>query len=176
MKKGEKPCQSQWRAQAQGNKQGSAGFLEIQTGEELSSEEKELHEHAQRVYKRRLELGVAREQARKDLPLSTYTEAYWKIDLHNLLHFLSLRMDSHAQWEIRQYANVIGNEMVSRIVPITWKAFEDYMFGSINLSELDSQGLDKIIKGEVPMVVAESIFKNKREREEFLDKISKIIK
>jgi thymidylate synthase (FAD) len=53
---------------------------------------------------RTLDAGVAREQARKDLPLATYTEAYWKVDLHNLLHFLFLRMDSHAQYEIRAYA------------------------------------------------------------------------
>ena len=54
---------------------------------------------------------LAREQARKDLPLSTYTEAYWKVNLHNLLHFLELRMDEHAQWEIRQYALTIGHQI-----------------------------------------------------------------
>src|SRR3712207_8263922 len=58
----------------------------------------------------RSDAGVAREQARKDLPLSTYTEAYWKIDLHNLLHFLHLRMDPHAQAEIRAYAQAIRSE------------------------------------------------------------------
>ena len=56
---------------------------------------------------------MAREQARKDLPLSTYTEAYWKIDLYNLLHFLSLRMDAHAQQEIRDYASAIGEQIVA---------------------------------------------------------------
>jgi len=71
-------------------------------------------------------LGVAREQARKDLPLSTYTEAFWKIDLHNLLNFLFLRMNNHAQTEIREYAKVIGNEIVAKWCPIVWQAFSDY--------------------------------------------------
>ena len=64
----------------------------------------ELQAKAREVYEARIAAGVAREQARKDLPLSTYTEAYWKIDLHNLLHFLNLRLDDHAQSEIRAYA------------------------------------------------------------------------
>ena len=95
-------------------------------GETLSREEEELQAHARRVYKKRLEMGVAREQARKDLPLSTYTEAYWKIDLHNLLHFLSLRLDEHAQVEIRSYAKVIGYDIVSKWCPVAWEAFLDY--------------------------------------------------
>ena len=80
---------------------------------------------AREVYQQRLDAGVAREQARKDLPLCTYTEAYWKIDLHNLLHFLKLRMDSHAQWEIRQYATVIGRQIVARWVPVVWESFRE---------------------------------------------------
>ena len=94
-------------------------------------------------------MGVAREQARKDLPLSTYTEAYWKIDLHNLLHFLRLRMDSHAQHEIRAYANVIGNEVVARWCPITWGAFNDYQLGAIQLSALEKSVVGKIAQGRV---------------------------
>ncbi|RPJ66931.1 MAG: hypothetical protein EHM24_20875, partial [Acidobacteria bacterium] len=73
-----------------------------------------------------LEAGIAREQARKDLPLSTYTEAYWKIDLHNLLHFLDLRLDVLAQEEIRSYARIIGEDIVRRWVPLAWEAFLDY--------------------------------------------------
>ena len=65
-------------------------------GAELSGEEAEFLGRARQLYEKRLGLGVAREQARKDLPLSTYTEAYWKIDLHNLFHFLELRMDARA--------------------------------------------------------------------------------
>ena len=97
-----------WRRQSPGNRQGSAGVLPTGAGARLSEEEEAVQRRAREVYERRIAAGVAREQARKDLPLSTYTEAYWKIDLHNLLHFLDLRMDLHAQQEIRAYANVIG--------------------------------------------------------------------
>ena len=78
----------EWRTQASGNRQGSGESLDRSVGERLSDAEAELQRQARKVYQERLDAGVAREQARKDLPLSTYTEAYWKIDLHNLLHFL----------------------------------------------------------------------------------------
>jgi thymidylate synthase (FAD) len=68
---------------------------------------------------------VAREIARIDLPLSTYTQWYWKIDLHNLLHFLSLRADPHAQWEIRVFAEIIAG-MVKRVAPLSYEAWVDY--------------------------------------------------
>ena len=87
-------------------------------------------------------MGVAREQARKDLPLSTYTEAYWKIDLHNLLHFLHLRMDEHAQYEIRTYANTIGEKVVAPWVPKVWEAFLDYRIRSIQLSRIETEILN----------------------------------
>ena len=86
------------------------------------------------MYQDRIAAGVAREQARKDLPLSTYTEAYWKIDLHNLLHFLPLRMDPHAQQEIRAYAAAIGEQIVARWVPVAWEAFLDYRLNALTLS------------------------------------------
>ena len=98
----------QWRRQSTDNRQGSAGFLHAAQGEALTAGETTLQELARHTYDARLAAGVAREQARKDLPLSTYTEAYWKVDLHNLLHFLQLRMDDHAQEEIRAYAAIIG--------------------------------------------------------------------
>ena len=113
----QKTSPSQWREQSAGNRQGSGGFLDASIGEGLSRAEDELQRKTREVYEERLRQGVAREQARKDLPLSTYTEAYWKIDLHNLFHFLMLRMDAHAQLEIRSYANTIGNEIVSRWCP-----------------------------------------------------------
>jgi thymidylate synthase (FAD) len=108
--------------------------LKAKPGEVLSELEKEYHETAQTLYKQRLRLGVAKEQARKDLPLSTYTEAYWKIDLHNLFHFLSLRMDSHAQYEIRQYANAIFN-LIKPVVPVACQAFEDYRLKACHFSK-----------------------------------------
>jgi thymidylate synthase (FAD) len=103
-------------------------------GERLSAREQELQRLARAVYEERIAAGVAREQARKDLPLSTYTEAYWKIDLHNLFHFLALRMDSHAQHEIRRYADTIGREIVSHWCPLAWEAFVDYNLNSVTLS------------------------------------------
>ncbi len=127
----------EWRLQTMQNKQGSEGFLDAETGQMLTLEE-ELHHQATRdLYQARIDSGVAREQARKDLPLSTYTEAYWAIDLHNLLHFLALRMDEHAQYEIRQYATLIGEEIVARWVPAAWEAFKDYRLNATRLSGLE---------------------------------------
>jgi len=128
----------QWRKQAASNRQGSEGTVDPEIGRRLSQAETELHAHARDVYRQRLDAGIAREQARKDLPLSTYTEAYWKIDLHNLLHFLDLRMDEHAQEEIRAYANVIGYDIVAKWVPVTWEAFLDYRRHATRLSRIES--------------------------------------
>jgi thymidylate synthase (FAD) len=136
-----------WRLQAEGNRQGSESALAADQGEWLSRREAELQDHARAVYQDRLERGVAREQARKDLPLSTYTEAYWKIDLHNLLHFLALRLDPHAQWEIRSYATVIGGEIVARWVPLTWEAFLDHHRGSLVLSRIESEIIAALGRG-----------------------------
>src|SRR5947207_8254160 len=127
-----------WRLQSADNRQGSSGFLSRAEGEALTRTEAQLQELARSTYDGRLAAGVAREQARKDLPLSTYTEAYWKVDLHNLLHFLRLRMDEHAQEEIRSYARIIGEEVVGRWCPIAWKAFKDYRLHSLTLSGIES--------------------------------------
>lgn len=140
--------EDKWRLQAKRNKQGSEGFLDAEKGRILSQQEKDLHEHASIVYNQRLELDVAREQARKDLPLSTYTEAYWKIDCHNLLRFLYLRMDKNAQLEIRNYADIIGNKIMPKWLPMTWEAFNNYILDSIKLSGLDQKILAEIAKGD----------------------------
>jgi len=137
----------EWRIQSADNKQGSDGFLSEDDGESLTSQEREMHEMVRKVYDERLEKGVAREQARKDLPLSTYTEAYWKMDLHNLLHFLALRMDSHAQYEIRVYAETIGNEIVSKWCPFAWEAFMDYRFRAQNFSDIELRVIAEINAG-----------------------------
>ena len=115
--------------QSDANRQGSKGLIDTETGLRLTERERELHRLSREVYQERIDAGVAREQARKDLPLSTYTEAYWKIDLHNLLHFLGLRMDSHAQYEIRSYAAIIGRSIVAKWVPSAWSAFVRYRLG-----------------------------------------------
>ena len=123
-----------WRGQAIDNRQGSGTVIDISIGKHLSAREAELQRLAWEIYQERLSTGVAREQARKDLPLSTYTEAYWKIDLHNLFHFLDLRMDPRAQEEIRAYAIAIGDEIVSRWCPLAWQAFCDYRRSGLTLS------------------------------------------
>jgi len=126
----QKTSPDEWRLQGVNNRQGSEGFVDLTKGSYLTKRESEVQELSRSVYNERLELGVAREQARKDLPLSTYTEAYWKLDLHNLLNFLRLRMEEHAQYEIRTYANTIGQEIVKRWCPLVWEAFLDYsVFG-----------------------------------------------
>ena len=126
-----------WRSQAASNRQGSGGFLPAGVGESLTDAEADLQIKARAVYEARLEAGVAREQARKDLPLSTYTEAYWKVDLHNLLHFLRLRMDAHAQKEIRDYATAVGEQIVAPLFPLTWEAFTDYRLDATFLTGPD---------------------------------------
>jgi thymidylate synthase (FAD) len=145
-----------WRCQARSNRQGSGGPLDPALGVELSAGEGELQEQARRVYQQRLELGVAREQARKDLPLSTYTEAYWKIDLHNLLHFLQVRMDRQAQWEIRQYARTIGYQIVRPLFPLVWEAFEDYRVEGMRLTRLEQDVIGRLTSaGGIPVAEEE---------------------
>lgn len=96
-------------------------------------------------YKKRIEKGVARELARINLPLSLYTEWYWKMDLHNLFHFLKLRMDSHAQYEIRVYANAIF-DITKKIAPIACEAFEDYQLGAMKFSKQEQNAIKNMLK------------------------------
>jgi len=135
----------EWRTQAEQNRQGSGAPLPAEVGNQLSEDEHHFQVTARQVYQKRLESGVAREQARKDLPLSTYTEAYWKIDLHNLLHFLALRMDPHAQKEIRDYSRTIGEMIVRPLFPIVWEAFEDYRLTGLFLSRLDIAVMQRLL-------------------------------
>jgi len=138
----------EWRLQSTANRQGSSGFADEVLGKEMTQDEKKLHTLARSTYNKRIDAGIAREQARKDLPLSTYTEAYWKVDLHNLLHFLRLRMEKNAQLEIRKYAEIIGNEIVQRWVPITWEAFMDFSMNSTNFSLKEMEVLKKLYRGD----------------------------
>jgi thymidylate synthase (FAD) len=135
----------QWRTQATTNRQGSDGVLPLDQGTKLTQAEQTLQTQMRGVYEERLAAGVAREQARKDLPLSTYTEAYWKVDLHNLLHFLRLRMDAHAQLEIREYARTIGEQIVKPLFPIAWEAFVDYRLEGALLSRLEREVMQRLL-------------------------------
>ena len=134
----------EWRLQSEINKQGSEGGLDPEKGQRLTDRETQIQGFLKEIYEERIELGVAREQARKDLPLSTYTEAYWKIDLHNLMHFLNLRMDLKAQLEIRRYAETIGEQIVRKWVPMAWEAFMDYRHGAVRLSRNEIEILSLI--------------------------------
>lgn len=126
--------------QSQENKQGRAGRVEMQYNDWFRDTLVAANQEAFTVYQQAAEDGVALETARLSLPVNTYTEKIWCMDLHNLFHFLSLRMDPHAQWEIRQYANVIG-EIVKEWVPISHQAFMDYDFNSQTFSSTELEAL-----------------------------------
>src|SRR6185437_6364638 len=111
-------------------------------------------------YQRLMDKGVARELARIGLPVNVYTEWYWKIDLHNLFHFLSLRMDAHAQQEIRDYATAMF-KLIQPIVPIAAEAFMDYHVDSMRLTRLEIEA----IKSHQPLATT-----NKRESAEWEEK------
>ncbi len=102
--------------------------------------------------------GIARELTRMNLTLNTYTQWYWKIDLNNLLHFLALRADDHAQYEIKVYADTML-DIVKKWVPITYNAFDDYRVGGTELSAKEVTFLRKLIKGENPSFEKEGISK-----------------
>lgn len=111
--------------------------------------------------------GLARELARIVLPTNYYTQWYWKIDLHNLLHFIALRADHHAQYEIRAYADILG-QIVSRWVPFTWEAFLDYRKNAVHVSAQEANIIKKMLSGELP--TKESSGLSEREWREFCDK------
>ncbi len=97
--------------------------------------------------------NVARELARIDLPLSTYTQWYWKIDLHNLLHFLTLRVDDHAQWEIQEYGRVMAG-MVKRVAPLSYEAWIDYQVMGDKLSGGEIAALSRLVAADADGVAA----------------------
>ncbi|MGI0100124.1 MAG: FAD-dependent thymidylate synthase [Candidatus Micrarchaeaceae archaeon] len=131
------------------NKQGRDGELPKGVPERFRDSLESISKHTYEEYQKGLKDGVARETARMVLPLNTYTEWYWKIDLHNLFHFLALRLDKHAQYEIREYAKAMG-DITRKVAPIAYKAFEDHMLGGVSFSKLDQQALSHILRGEKP--------------------------
>uniref|UniRef100_A0A6C0I8T7 Thymidylate synthase n=1 Tax=viral metagenome TaxID=1070528 RepID=A0A6C0I8T7_9ZZZZ len=115
-----------------------------------------------KLYTSLLDSGVSRELARTVLPLSINTEFYWKIDLHNLLRFISLRNDNHAQFEIQQYASVI-KDIVREYCPITIEAFDEYITGSIRFS-----------REEINCMNTNTLPQGKSSQEEFTEKLKQI--
>ena len=155
------PAREHLAAQSSSNRQGRGDVLQ---GEEAARVLQVLREDSERAYRDYVELlneddqgrpldparsGLARELARMNLPLNFYTQWYWKTDLHNLLHFLSLRADPHAQYEIRAYADaMIG--ILERWVPITAEAFRQYRVGATTLSKGAMEVVRRMLAGEAP--------------------------
>ena len=165
---------SEWRTQSKSNKQGSDKYIDEETGRSLSKFQRLFLDNAKREYKEKLSTGVAREQARKDLPLSTYTRAYWKCDLHNIFNFLRLRLDSHAQLEIQEYAQAIYNLIRPR-VPIACEAFKDYVLHAKKFSAQEMNLIRHAVKGQILLGQdAKPEFLTDREWKEFKDKIDVI--
>ena len=122
-------------------------------------------------YAQMLESDIARELARINLPLSLYTEWYWKIDLHNLFHFLRLRMDPQAQYEIRVYGEAMA-EITRKVVPIAWEAFEDYVLKGETFSRLELHVIAERFDSEcITKEYLESKGMKGREADEFLEKL-----
>ena len=171
------PAPEHLAAQSRANRQGRGDVLE---GEEAARVLALLREDAARCYAHYVEMlneredggiidetraGLARELARMNLTLNFYTQWYWKIDLHNLLHFLSLRADAHAQYEIRAYAEAMI-EVVKRWVPLTYEAFLQHRLHAVTLSATALDVVKRLLAGEA--VTAETSGLGKREWRELM--------
>ena len=129
-------------------------------------------------YKDFLDIDLARELARIGLSVANYTQWYWKIDLHNLLHFLGLRLDAHAQYEIRVFGEAIAR-ILKDAVPISYEAFEDYQLHSTKLSRPEIEFITAQNKKSTAWPLTEeaaremilAAFSNKRETDEFVEKL-----
>ena len=165
-------------AQSGANRQGRDDALTDEEAREALSRIDWISTRAYGVYKNLLNedetgapgdpdrAGLARELARAALPVNYYTQFYWKIDLHNLLHFLSLRADAHAQYEIRAYADVILDKVVARWVPATYQAFRDYRMDAVSLSAGGLAVVRRMLAGEA--VDQESSALSRREWQELM--------
>jgi thymidylate synthase (FAD) len=134
-----RPTLDNIRAQSKANRQGGDAPVDVGTAEEFLK----LLEQAEHLYADYIKLteeGVARELVRAALPVSVYTEWYWKCDLHNIFHFLSLRMDPHAQIEIRDFAKAMYR-LIQPICPMACEAFEDYRLNGMHLTSLEIEAL-----------------------------------
>jgi thymidylate synthase (FAD) len=142
------PPADQMRMQSQDNKQGRADeTLPREEADrliqEMGADQHALYEH----YEQMIERGLAREIARANLPLALYTEWYWQIDLHNLFRFLRLRMDAHAQYEIRCYAEAMA-VCARAVAPLAYEAFEEHVLNSVRLGREECMALNRLLRGE----------------------------
>lgn len=166
------------KVQSKTNRQGSGDSVDIELAEQYRAGRKAQHDAAKVFYDDAISLGLARELVRDSLPLSTYTHMFWKMNLHNLFHYLSLRMDSHAQWEIRQYANAMA-EIVKQAFPIAWQAFVDYQLEAKLLTGPEANVLkDALISiSWTRLAIAfkdRGLATNQRERWETLEKLASL--
>jgi thymidylate synthase (FAD) len=145
------PAPEDMASQSADNKQGrSDTALESAEAEKICNSLNVAQKKAYKEYSDLVEEGLARELARINLPLSLYTEWYWQIDLHNLFHFLKLRLDSHAQKEIRLYAEVVF-DITKKVAPRCCASFEDHILGGVRFSRSEFAELKRRLKaGEPP--------------------------
>jgi thymidylate synthase (FAD) len=140
-----RPEAKQFELQSRSNRQGREGGAPAEVYAEAVRRWDALRQDAGGAYAWMLEQDVARELARIDLPLSTYTQWYWKIDLHNLLHFLTLRVDPRAQWEIQEFARVMAG-MVKRVAPLSYEAWIDYDLCARPFTRADREALARLVE------------------------------
>jgi thymidylate synthase (FAD) len=140
------PAPDQVCAQSASNKQGRGDTIPFEQAMRLIEEMRDEQSRAYAAYQGYLERGVARELARANLPLSLYTEWYWQIDLHNLFHFLQLRMDAHAQYEIRAFAGALAR-CAQAVAPMAYEAFEEHVLGSVTFSRQECAALAALLQG-----------------------------
>ena len=134
------PSRDDLRAQSTTNRQGRGDALDDATADAFLDHLGEVERGSYAAYERFIEGGVARETARMALPQNVYTEWYWKCDLHNVFRFLRLRLDAHAQKEIRDYASAMY-ELMKPVCPVACEAFEDYQLGGMHLTRLEVEAL-----------------------------------
>ncbi|MGE4454517.1 MAG: FAD-dependent thymidylate synthase [Sphaerochaeta sp.] len=143
-----RPDPSHINFQSEDNKQGrTAEPVDAEVAEQVLSLLRDDQKRIYETYQKLLDMGIARELSRIDLPLSLYTEWYWQMDLHNLFHFLQLRLDAHAQYEIRVYAQTIL-EMVRKVCPIATEAFLEHKMGGTHVSKGELDAIKALLKGE----------------------------
>lgn len=136
---------SELKPQSTSNRQGRDGEFDLITKEHIQDDMKQIWDSSYEIYERFIsDFGLARETARTILPTGGYTECYWKANLKNFLHMARLRMDSHAQWEIQEFAKAMY-DLVRPLFPEVCQAFEDYIANSVKISSLEVPLLRKLI-------------------------------